>query len=221
MEANTTMCPVCNFPLSRVDGCAHLTCLNCKSKGQDTHVCDFCGKQIFGATNIELYSHFTNNTSSELNFERDRDPTHFTKRKIILRNKHGKVEGDRIYDEELKQNAIQEQLEKTRLDMLAKHRSQIKAQELADAKANKSSNSTGLKTAHVGTGYIPLNYKPSSDAKIEERNKDLQQVKALQLQKNIQRSRARAARKARDRYDEDDHYDRDPDTFFHSDSDSD
>ena len=62
--------------------------------------------------------------------------------------------------------------------MLAKHRSLVKAQELAEAKANKSSNSTGLKTAHVGTGYIPLNYTPSSDAKIEERiNKTINRVK--------------------------------------------
>lgn len=203
VETSTTICPICSSKLFRQDGCAHLTCQQCKSNGRDTHVCDFCGVEIFGANRIELYAHFNNNTCSKLNFERDGDATHFTKRKIILRNKHGKFDGDRIYEAEVLKQKSEIELEEARFDKIDKYRLELKAKELADAQ--ESINSSALKTAHPVTGRIPLNYLPKSDKKklerimnqetVKEEQQINKQEKAFEKQKKSSKKRREAYEK--------------------------
>ena len=45
------LCPKCKAPISRSDGCRHMTHKSCPSNGyRDVHYCDWCSMQVFKET---------------------------------------------------------------------------------------------------------------------------------------------------------------------------
>jgi hypothetical protein len=196
-EENITKCPVCTTPLFRSEACAHLVCSECKKSGSTVEVCDFCEKQIVG------YEHITNGICEKIDVARDGNPLHYTKKRIILRNKFGKTEADRIEAEERRK--IDE--EEAFLDLVVSARAQEKAEKEREDQVRLGA--TAVKPIIMTNNYVPLQYQPKGQRKIEAREEKLDnenREKAIKSEERAAEYRAIQERKNRYNHDSDDEF---------------